>query len=191
MGTDAVPVYILKFGDNAKLEGSVKDDDETSESIVDTFIASKDKLESLPTSGSNGWTYDSTKGEWQHTYTVGETPYTEKTTFNKSTNLSISALSSSRFFLNAFGLNKSQVAQLSTNGKNSVTLFTAISKSLIFEMIKPCIPDGRKGLSRIVQKGVTHIFKRRHKPVAEKAPVRKENTGIQSDPSVFLQTVQQ
>ncbi|MBO4532199.1 MAG: hypothetical protein J5726_00675 [Treponema sp.] len=43
-GTAQAPVYILKYGENAKIEGSVSDDDSTSEKVVKTFIATTSQL---------------------------------------------------------------------------------------------------------------------------------------------------
>ena len=64
--------YILKYGTNARLEGSVSDDDATSESSVIAFLASSD-----PITETTGWT-ESPTGTWTHS-SYGTT------TFNKAT----------------------------------------------------------------------------------------------------------
>ena len=69
---DASGNYILKYGTNARLEGSVSDDDATSESSVIAFLASSD-----PITGTTGWT-ESPTGTWTHS-SYGTT------TFNKAT----------------------------------------------------------------------------------------------------------
>lgn len=64
--------YILKYGTNARLEGSISDDDATSESSVKAFLAGSGVI-----TGISGWT-ESPAGTWTHS-TYG------KTTFNKAT----------------------------------------------------------------------------------------------------------
>ena len=64
--------YILKYGTNASLEGTITDDDGTSAVTVKTFLAGTSAITS-----TSGWT-ESPAGTWTHS-TYG------KTVFNKST----------------------------------------------------------------------------------------------------------
>ncbi|MCQ2591177.1 MAG: Ig-like domain-containing protein [Treponema sp.] len=79
--------YILKFGTNASLEGSVKDDDNTTESVVAELIASNVQLTEIPQEDET----DSTENKWTKTTTDDGTSVTWShkiygtTVFNKST----------------------------------------------------------------------------------------------------------
>lgn len=78
--TEYKDTYILKFGEDSKLEGSVTDDDENEDGIVSLFVASNTQLTAAPTGSGDGWTKSGTAPEeiWTHA-TYG------KTVFNKST----------------------------------------------------------------------------------------------------------
>ena len=88
--------YILKYGDNAKIEGSVSDDDATSDAVVSTFIATTSQITSVSdlTSSTSGTTttyrvssgssydittFDSSTGEW--TFTPSDTSDGQKTVY--------------------------------------------------------------------------------------------------------------
>lgn len=85
--SNQTPVYILKFGDQSKLEGNISDDDGSSTAVVDTFVVSKTKLTAAPTNGSDGWTKTTDGNEitWSYTYTEDGNSYTERTKYNKTT----------------------------------------------------------------------------------------------------------
>ncbi|WP_407427666.1 hypothetical protein, partial [Treponema sp.] len=77
-GTDSDPVYILKYGEKAKIEGTVSDDDSTSSSAVKTFIASSSPITSAD--GATGiTTFNAATGEF--TFTPADTADGEKTVY--------------------------------------------------------------------------------------------------------------
>ena len=82
VGTEAAPVYILKFGKNARIEGKIKDDDANSTEVVKEFIISDSELTIAAdgtVSGNTGtltnwvassgeWTFEpATKDDGDHT----------------------------------------------------------------------------------------------------------------------------
>ena len=60
LSQDASGAYILKYGNEASLEGTITDDDVTSTAVVKTFIASTAAITS-----TSGWT-ESPAGTWKH-----------------------------------------------------------------------------------------------------------------------------
>ena len=70
--------YILKYGNDATLEGTITDDDSTSDKVVTKFYASESAITS-----ADGWTAVSGKtNTWQHTVTGNEV---EQVEFNTTT----------------------------------------------------------------------------------------------------------
>ena len=67
--------YILKYGENSKIEGTVSDDDATSTNVVKQFIASSSLID------SSYITQNSTTKEW----TIADSGATGTTTYNHST----------------------------------------------------------------------------------------------------------
>lgn len=83
--------YILKYGENAKIEGTISDDDATGTKVVKQFIASSSEIaaanitqdsqtKEYTITGATGiTTYDQTTGEW--TFTPAYTADGEKTVY--------------------------------------------------------------------------------------------------------------
>lgn len=93
-GTDAAPQYILKYGTNASLEGTVSDDDATSAAVVQKFLVSSTQITSETDltawtespSGSGTWTHE-TYGTTKFNKATGDYTYTPANTSDGPKNI--------------------------------------------------------------------------------------------------------